>query len=239
MGNAGDPIQVIVIESQSVAAQAGHGPNPAIAIIRGRDHIVRARQRAIGRPEITVGIIGVGDGFILWIGRSEELPARVVGVGGRLACCVGPGQRPVVRVVGHPGEQLVVPDPGLADFKQVNAVGVVGVAERASDRINRVGQVTQTVISASVELGLPIIEHAAHVGGQVIVADEYGTETEGALARVVVPNPTLERFLGAFQNPRRGSPVGRVQPVVELRFGVIAVGRCARRPAPVISVAKI
>src|ERR1041385_1649353 len=98
MGDFGDAIQGIVIEGQSVPADIGFGPGPAIWVVGGGDNIVCPRQRAVNHNEIPVGIVGVACGFTLRVGFGEHLPARIVGVGVGLACGVGFGERPVLGV---------------------------------------------------------------------------------------------------------------------------------------------
>src|SRR5438270_127557 len=60
-----------------------------------------------------------------------------------------------------------------------------------------------------------------------------------ALADIIIPNATLERFLGALQYGRCGMEVRGVKPMIDSCFGVIWISAGIGDLAPIISVAKI
>src|SRR5882724_10652800 len=65
-----------------------------------------------------------------------------------------------------------------------------------------------------------------------------GTVGRG-LARVVIPDATLERQLGAFKNAHGGLQVRAVKPVVDSGFGIVAVRMGAALPIPVIGIPEL
>ncbi len=56
------------------------------------------------------------------------------------------------------------------------------------------------------------------------------------LTSIVIPHAPFERFLYALEYPFSGKHVGRVEPVVDLRLGVVAVCRGASYLAPVVCI---
>jgi len=121
--------------------------------------------------------------------------------------------------------------------QSLTPVARVEVTECPPKRINRVGHLAEAIIVVAIELGLPIIEHAANVSGAAV--DSFPIKSR---LTVEIPDPALQRFFRALQNPGRDHQGGvLVQLVIGFGLRVIAVAAVACGAAPVegVSIAEI